>query len=120
MNKIIKEQLKRITKAKVEFDDSTTHILIKKDVKISPEIGKSYLIHLHNSITHPNETSVLACNWNHNIVPKSDYYVCTIIQKMGNMIKINGQSFNNISYSFNEDVFNGWLPLNEIDILERK
>ena len=118
MNKILLNELKKVTATKLEFDDNTTSIFIPKTLKIlntSVKQGEVYKIRLEEFITNPYQSSTLASNWNNGIVPKHSEYIAEIVTKMANMIKING-----VAVEDSSDSFYGWLPIEGFEILNRE
>lgn len=117
MNKIIKEQLKKVTATNIQFTDDTQNIFIPKTIKIinsSLKKGDVYLIHLFDSVANPSSSSTLASNWNAGKVPKNDTYIAEIINNMSKMIKVNG-----VSVVDDTDNFYGWLPYDGFEVLEK-
>lgn len=120
MNKHIKEQLKQVKLAKVpNFDDNTTHILIKKQTTIKIEEDCCYLIKLNSSITNPSTTSTLASNWNNGIIPNHSYYKIDVQKIMSHMIKVVGVAFDYENQRDLVDMWHGWLPIDEIEIINK-
>lgn len=114
MNKIIKEQLEKLTNVVLpSYDDNTTEIIIpKQDVEeIDFELNKYYHIELEDYIIHPFEGFNLHQNWNHNIIPKDKRMNVEVIQLMGKMIKITGVGENSLN------TWEGWVPKKSIKIL---
>ena len=121
MNKIVKEQLQKCRIADIPYyDDSTTHLIIKKksdSTGVSVKEGGCYLIELSDLILHPHDGFDFHRNWNNNIVPSCKHYKCECIKLMGKFMKINGVGYD---YDHNIDlsvVWSGWLPLDGIKIL---
>ena len=119
MNKIIKDQLNKCRVAVVpEFEDSATHIFIKRVTNILTSNmlpGHVYLIRIKPSVKN-NDT--IAANWNGGIKPQYDYYKVEKLGDVGTMIKLNGIAFD---YDTKSDVytsFYGYLPIDGFEILE--
>lgn len=110
MSKQLENELARLNAFKVD----TNHYHINKDATIRVLVDKCYLIQVHDSIFDAN--SILTVNWNRGVVPKCRFYKIDVIKVVQNMINVNG-----LGYNYNpmqvEDRFNGWLPLEEIDVL---
>lgn len=119
MNKIIIEQLKKCTVARIPpFDENTTHMEIpqvtaKGDTSCIP--GHYYIIELDDYLL---KSCTIHINWNKNIIPLSKHYKCECIQIMGSMVKINGIAFNIELETDLDSTWEGWLPLNNIKILK--
>ena len=121
MNKIVKEQLRKCKVAEIpNFDDNTTHMLIKKKSVgngVAIKVGKCYLIELADYLIHAHDGFDFHVNWNNNLVPPCKYYKCECINIMGKFMKINGAGYD---YNTNTDlssVWSGWLPLEGVKIL---
>jgi len=118
MNSIIFEQLKKVTATELNFDESSHHIFIPKSLKIlSGSLKKDtvYRIKLFDSVINPSKDSTLAANWNNNKVPKHSEYFIEVIDKLGNMIKING-----IAVDDQTDNFYGWVPTDSFEVLSKE
>ena len=118
MNKLIKEQLLKVTATKIEFNDDTTELFIPKTLVISNaslKKGMVYRIKLEPFITNPNPSSTLASNWNNGIIPKYDEYYADIIDRMGVMIKVNA-----VAVEDNTSQFVGWLPDNGFTVISKE
>lgn len=118
MNKIIRDQLNKVTSVKLDFDDNTTELYIPKVEKISNsslKIGNVYKIELSDKLLYPSSTSTFSSNWNKGLVPKNKIYLVEIIDIMSGYIKCNGVAAND-----NSDSWFGWFPLNDITILSRE
>ena len=118
MNSIIKSQLAKVTATELEYDDNTTHIFIPKSLKILNGALKKdqiYRIKLYESVTNPSSDSSLAANWNNNRVPKHSEYYIEVIDKLGNMLKING-----VAVEDQTDNFFGWIPVDSFDVLGKE
>lgn len=116
MKKIVYNELKKVSVAQLEFDESTKSLFIPKTIKIlnsSLKQGEVYRIKLEEFITNPYRSSTLASNWNNGVVPKHSEYIVEIVSKMANMIKVNG-----VAVEDQSDSFYGWLPVDKIEILE--
>lgn len=120
MNKWIKKELEKCKIAKIpEFDDNTTHLVIPKNVKPDKNIiagqlylGQEYIIQVEDYIIHPYSGFTLHDNWNNGIVPTDKQMHIKVDQIMGKMIKIQSIGINDKS------IWNGWLPIKSIHILE--
>lgn len=120
MNKIIKDQLKMCRVAVIpEFEDSATHIYIKRKSCLSADDmlpNHIYVIKIKDAVIRNN---TLASNWNGGNHPKYSCYKVEKVGIVGNMIKLNG-----IAYDIDSDVniyseaFYGYLPNDGFDIVE--
>lgn len=120
MNKHIKEQLNQVKLANIpNFDDNTTHIFIKKQTTIKIEEDSCYLIKLNSTITNPSLTSTLSSNWNNGSVPNHSYYKVDIQKIMSHMIKVVGVAYDYDNNRDLTDMWCGWLPIDEIEIISK-
>lgn len=120
MNKHIKDQLNQVKIARVpEFNEDTTHIFIKKQTTIKIEEDCCYLIKLNSSITNPTTTSTLASNWNNGSIPSHSYYKVDIQKIMAHMIKVTGVAYDYDNQKDLTDMWCGWLPLDEIEVISK-
>lgn len=120
MNKIIRDQLKMCRVAEIpDFEDSATHICIKRINHLSAndmQANHIYIIKVKQAVK-TNKT--LAANWNGGAYPKYDYYKVERVGVVGEMVKFNG-----IAYDKDRDVnlyseaFYGYLPMDGFEILE--
>jgi hypothetical protein len=120
MNKIVKEQLKKVSTAKLPaFDDSTTSMLINKHQEIKIVENSYYLIEIKAGVLNPTANSILSSNWNEGSIPKHHHYKCEVIRVLGQMIKITGLAYDiNTNTDLNE-MWSGWIPLDGIDIIKK-
>lgn len=120
MNKIVKEQLKKCETARLpNFDDNTTHLLIKKYEPISVVANCYYLIEISAGVLNPTANSLLASNWNNGSIPKYNHYKCEINRVVGTMIKVTGLAFDINTNSDINEMWSGWLPLDGINIIKK-
>lgn len=121
MNNQIKEQLKKVTATTVNFEGNDEVIIIPLTTKFSNSLLKTnvvYLIELKDFIIHPDETSTLASNWNYGKVPKYKQYKVEVVEKMNNMVKLNGIAFEEGKDLLTENWY-GWLPLDGFTVIEQ-
>ena len=117
MNKSVEVELNKLTVAKPQ-KIKENYFFIPKFKEITLQENNCYVIKLHDTLLHPNPNSILVTNWNGGVIPKHTYYKCVIVKIMKPMVKIEGIAFD---YNNRKDInsfFSGWLPLNEIEILE--
>ena len=114
MKKIIKDELKKVKTHKLDTDkDSFIIPKLSKFPAGAMEIGKVYKIELHPFITNPWQSSTLAANWNNGVTPKYRVYVVEVIDRLNNMVKVNG-----VADLDKTSTFYGWLPEDQLDVLE--
>jgi len=117
MNKLIKDQLLQLKSVDLQFNDSDTHIVIPKTIKVlnkAMQAGCIYDIELFDSIVHPAPSSILASNWNNGVVPEYKLYTVEVISNTGKMIKVNGVAMEN-----NSSQFYGYLPSDGFEIIRK-
>ena len=121
INPIVKEQLNNCKVANIpDYNDDTFSLRIKGKKTQNNQTcipGHYYDIELANYIIKPTPDFNLHINWNKNIVPKSKYYRCEVVQILSNMIKINGVGYDVDNQTTIDDSWSGWLPLDGIEIL---
>ena len=122
MNKYIKEQLKKVRRAKIPtFDDTTTTLVIEKlnSAELTIQVGHYYIVELQNYIINPPPNFTLAANWNNGISPKSKYLNCYVKKIMGKMLCIDGVGFDlERSTDLTDHYANLWLPEAGVKIME--
>ena len=120
MNKIVAEQLNKVKEADLSnFDKETNTYTIKKKVQIKIIEGKYYLIKLNDSLLNNCDVNyILMNNFNNGNIPKNNYYLAEIANKIGNMIKINGVAYDYVNKQRLQLFWVGWLPIKEIEVLE--
>lgn len=118
MNRILYNELNKVTATKIDFKRNDTQIFIPRSIKIlnsSLKLGGIYRIRLKSFVINPSSNSTLASNWNKGIVPKYSEYLVEIIDNIGNMIKINGVAIND-----NSSQFIGWLPIDGFETISKE
>ena len=118
MNKIIAEQLRKVTATELSFDENTKSIFIPRTLKItgaSLKKGHIYRVKFEDFIVNPNQSSTLASNWNAGKVPKHNEYFAEVIDKLGNMIKFNG-----VAVEDQTDNFYGWIPDEGFEVINEE
>ena len=117
MNKIIRDQLNRVTTTKIEYNENDTYIFIPKTIRIlnsSLEKGRYYIISLFDSILYPSESSTLASNWNKGYIPKHRIYTVEILDNIAGMVHIDGVANDELT-----DNFYGWLPYDGFEVIKK-
>lgn len=118
MNKLLYKELQKVRATDIKFDENTTELFIPKTLIISNAAlnkGVVYRIKLEPFITNPYQSSTLASNWNNGVIPKYDEYIVEIVDKMANMIKVNGVAAANTA-----EQFFGWLPDNGFTVIGKE
>lgn len=118
MNKLIKQELEKVTEVSISYDDSTTKIYIPKKVDIKLEVGNCYLIKLSDYVLSPPSNDTISINWNGGSIPKYRHYKVDIISNMNNMFKVAGIGYDISTRSDINEVWEGWIPRNEFEVIE--
>ena len=122
MNKFIKEQLNKCTYANIPyFDDSTTVIKIPKTKPGSANvlrIGRCYLIEISDYVFSSSEMSTLSSNWNNGTFPPCKFMNVEVVNIVGRMYKVNGTGFDPSTNSVIMSTWEGWLPMQSINVIE--
>jgi hypothetical protein len=120
MNKLIKEELKKVEMANISnYDKSKGEFLIPRITRIRLEEDSYYIIKLDSLLLNPNDASTLSANWNRGTIPPHNYMKVDISKVMGKMVKVNG-----IAYDYENQIdlntsWSGWLPIAQIEVLEK-
>lgn len=102
------------------FNKETNTYFIPKRVDIKLEENNYYIIELNEALLKSNSSlNSLMNNWNQGNMPKEKYYKIDVCQKLGDMVKINGASFDYINKVDLPGMWSGWLPIKEIKVLEK-
>lgn len=108
MNKFTARELNKIKETiPIEFDDTTTHIIIPcvENRKVNTyNIGDKFSIRLESYIRNQPPNFTLAENWNQGTVPPEDYLDITIVKTAGKMIGVKAIGKNS------GEKWEGWLP----------
>ena len=115
MNKLIKKELEKLN---ITEEQAKETIFIPKVNEIKLEEDSFNFIKVLPPALNPPANSLIVCNWNGGVIPTSEYYQCMLIQKVGDMIKVNGMSCD-YNKNITNKVFNGWFKLSEIEVLEK-
>lgn len=113
---VIQDQLKKVLVADLSnFDEKTNTFFIKKYEHTKFEVGKYYLIRLDNTLM--NRDNEIMCNWNNSEIPEHNIFKVEIIKEMGKLIYVQGVSYDEEKGNTGE-IWSGWLPTDEIKLLE--
>ena len=122
ISKLIEDQLKKCNRCEIpSYDENTTSLIIPKNSikrELSFVVDNYYLIEIADYVLNPPPGFFLAQNWNNGINPPSKYMNVCCIQKMGNMVRVDGISFNIENNSPGNLAWTGWLPLAAVKIIK--
>lgn len=117
MNKLTEEQLHKVVVADLSNHDLSTHTyLIPKYRNIRLETDKTYIIKLDDSMMTSN---LIHTNFNKGIVPKYNYLKVVVSNIAGDMIHIDGFAYNPETKEDINYLWSGWVPLKQMDVIER-
>lgn len=120
MNKIIQKELNKVMIANLDnFDITTNTYHISKVNEIKIELNKTYLIKLDKSLLNFETSQMLAINFNHNSVPTNSYMKVEINKMMNNLLYVIGIGYDFENKKDLNNIWSGWLPKNNIDIMEK-
>ena len=118
MNKLIDSELKKVKDAKIEIlSDGKIFIKKKSDIKLIENFA--YLIRLSDYMLNPPQTDNISINWNGGRIPKHRYYRVDIIKIVDNMIRVTGIGYDYSSRVDTNDIWDGWIPRDELEVIER-
>lgn len=113
MNKLVQEQLDKVKDADLShFDSASNTYFIPRKTTIKIEEEKAYLINIKNTMLVPNTINT---NWNNGEIPPFTKCKAMVIVYMKGMIKIQGIE---VECEDIPKVWNGWLPLSEIEVIK--
>lgn len=123
MNPIIKKQLEKCQIAQIpKFDEDTLELIIPKQCpqgSAALTLEHYYQIELADYLLNPPPEFNLHINWNRGVIPSSKVMRVYPIQKLGNMVKVDGCGYDPSTESLTEDQYMGlWLPADGIKILK--
>ncbi len=120
MNKIIEEQLKKCQVAELsDFDSASGVYHIKRFKQAKMEVDACYLIRIGKHLLNRDTSQMLASNWNKGTVPPCEYMKIDVVKSMGKMIRVNGIGYESETKQDLNCVWSGWLPLRDIEVIER-
>lgn len=116
LDPIIINQLKKIENCDLTgFDENTLTLKIPKIKQLKIEVDKCYLVKLQPSAFH---NQAVITNWNNGSFPRTEYLKIDISKREGKMIRVVGVGYDNDTHQDLPIFWNGWLCLDELDILE--
>ncbi len=113
INQIILDQLEKTQIAKHDGYDEIKHqFVFKKNCSIKLEVNKCYAIKLNKSLLDETINDSLMYNLNRGTFPKYDEMRVDVIKINQRLILVNG------TYTSNAGFWSGWLPIDQIEIIE--
>ena len=112
MSRALERELLKLNAEKI----GDNQYIIRKDTTIHIEEDKCYVVELKNTCYDPN--SLVTLNWNRGVVPKCRYYNIDVLKIVATMVQVNGFGYN-LSPTQIEDKFLGWLPISEMNVLQK-
>lgn len=121
-NKIIEQQLKKVTTADLsnceEKDDCYVYT-IKKHVDALLEVDSCYLVKVNIKKLKSDDYSYLV-NFNKvNICPEHEYMKIDVLKKMATMFQVNGIYYDDVNKKDLDASWSGWLPQDVIQIISK-
>jgi hypothetical protein len=120
MNKYVEEQLKKVKVADLSNYDENTHTYhIPKYNEFRYEVDKCYLVKLDKMLLNGNDLPILVSNWNKGTFPTNEFLKIDVTKVLGKMICVNGLGYD---FERKEDLntmWSGWLPIQQIKMIER-
>lgn len=120
MNKIIEEQLKKVHFADLsDYNPLDNSYRIPKITQIKLVVNSCYLIRLNERLLNRETSQVLSSNWNKGTVPPCKCMKVDICRIMGKFINVNGLGYDENGKKDLDVVWSGWLPIQDIEVVER-
>ena len=120
INKLVAQQLDNVSIADLSnYDESSNTYYIPKYNEIKLEIDSCYIICIDDVLLKYDENSTLISNWNRGTYPKSKYMKVDISKMVGNMVLVNGFGYDYDNHQDTNNMWNGWLPIKQIKVMEK-
>ena len=116
VNPLIAEQLEKCMVTDISHLTKDYIIMIPKITTIKLEINGSYLVKIDDSARVP---SMFNTNWNKGLPPISEYMQVEVTNMMSQFVRFNGLEYNPETKQAGPHVWNGWVPVQSLTILER-
>lgn len=113
MDKVIKEQLSKVSVAKVPyFTEDTTEIIIPKYKPMIINVNGYYIFRLSDHMC--SENSSIFINWNNRVRPPK--YIIGMVEKvLPNMILVAGCRFDTETQKATTEYYKVWIVTSEIE-----
>lgn len=120
MNKLIKEQLAKLSVADIsKYDADKKEFNIPRITKIKLEENSYYIIKLDDTLLNPNDAATLSANWNQGTIPPCKYLKVDVSKILGKMIKVNGIGYDHGNNKDLDAMWSGWLPIAQIEVISK-
>lgn len=114
----VRKQLEKCKFANLKnFDKELNAFIIPKYTKPFYQTNKVYLVQIPKYLVN-NSTSVIACNWNNSTSPSTEYLKIFINKFNGKMIYVDSIGVDIETKSDLNNYWSGWIPLDEIELIE--
>lgn len=120
LNKRTQEQLSKVSVAKLdEFDEVTLTYHIKRYTEFHYEENNCYLVRLNDILLRQDGLPLLVTNMNRNTFPREKYLKVDVLKSVGDMIKVIALGYSIDTAKDLNYTWEGWLPTQHIEMLER-
>ena len=120
MRKLTREQLLKVSVANLSnYDFSTETYHIPKLEYDRYEVDKCYIICLDDSLLTPTGNEILVANWNKGSYPPCKFMKIDVTTVYGKMIYVNAMGYDYYNQVNLNVLWQGWLPIQLIKIVER-
>ena len=119
VNKLILKQLEEVRVANVsEYDELHHAFHIKKYQEPTFEQNKLYIAKLDEHLLSADGNTLLVSNWNNGKFPTHQYVKFAVHKKIAKMIYVYGVYYDIENKKDLEDEWVGWLPIEQLEIIE--
>ncbi len=120
MNKIIEEQLKKVRVADLsDYNPLDNEYHIPKMNQIRFSVNSCYIVRLKDNLLRSETSQVLSSNWNKGSIPPCKCLKIDVCKVLGKLINVNGLGYDEESKKDLDVIWSGWLPIQDIEVLER-
>lgn len=119
MNSIISKQLNQLKVAKIDRQDENNNTFYFKKINNNKiKIDSCYLIKLPKALRDVSICDSFLYNLNKGNLPKHEFMKIDVIAFKSSYAQVNGVYYDNINNKNLSEVWSGWLPINQIDIVK--
>ena len=108
-----------VNRVEIDVNESIKKYIDEFNLEIENEANNCYIIKLSDNLLTPPANSPLVINWNNGSIPNEKYYKVDVSKIMNNMVKITGMGYNIGEKSTFNSYWVGWLPIDELEIMEK-